>query len=701
MTNGTSDINVVAVNAATHISQVSLPSTSLTVSNNCVPMQSPFNVSQSIFHTDFIFGCKKIDRQKKKIMSSSSSSSECVWPEYLERFRGLTGEQMMEAGISPVKPEYWDFDAAKREKKAREQREQTRKRSVDQLSSSSSSSSSPSLASKRQRVGFTKSDRSKMLCPKSAINWPCDYGERCQFMHDVDAYLASRSDDLQGKCPQFEALGYCYAGYKCRYLGSHLGDDNKLTYELTDERFHGRQPVDGKARIALERANKKRPWKDRRNGRDADTVEVFLRQKEADMRAQRNIENAVDNDKEKESVDKEEERVDAIDDDDDDDDEPSVASSSSNEVDDVPLRAVEHARVDFRDKLILAPLTTTGNLPFRKVCKRFGADITVSEMALGRQLLQGSNSEWSLMRRDACEDVFGVQLAGCQVSEVVNAARAVMALGKTPPDFIDLNCGCPIDTMFKKGLGSALLNRKQRMQDIMRGLKGAIDVPVTIKVRMGVDDGKPNVHEYIGDAGAWGASAITIHGRSREQRYTRPADWSYVGRCVKLAGDLPVIGNGDVYNWRTALDWKASSGVSSLMLARGALIKPWLFAEIKERRDWDISAPERLDMIGGFCRSGMTLWGSDDRGIANTRRFLLEWLSFTYRYVPIGIAECVPSSLQLRPPTAYVGRSDLETQLASDDPLQWIRLTEMFLGKAPEGFTFTPKHRANSYTVVI
>ena len=195
---------------------------------------------------------------------------------------------------------------------------------------------------------------------------------------------------------------------------------------------------------------------------------------------------------------------------------------------------------------------------------------------------------------------------------------------------------------------------------------------------------------------------ITLHGRSREQRYTKLADWDYIKDCVLEAkrpfGDslIPLFGSGDIMSHEEYYERIESSSVNGIMLARGALIKPWLFTEIKEHRTWDISATERMDILKKYVNYGLENWGSDTEGVEKTRRFLLEWLSFLYRYIPVGLLERLPQRINERPPR-YVGRNDLETLFSSGSCRDWITITEMLLGKVSQNFSFIPKHKANAY----
>lgn len=360
------------------------------------------------------------------------------------------------------------------------------------------------------------------------------------------------------------------------------------------------------------------------------------------------------------------------------------------------LNAREKKLIDFRGKLYLAPLTTVGNLPFRRVCKALGADITCGEMAMCTNLLQGQASEWALLRRHSSEDLFGVQICGAYPDTVARTVDLIDS--ECNVDFIDINMGCPIDIVVNKGAGSSLLTKPMRMKNIIQAASGTVDKPLTVKVRMGYFEGRNRVDSLITDICHWGASSVTIHGRSRQQRYSKLADWDYIYQCARKAPDaLQVLGNGDIFSYT---DWNNHisdcSKLSTCMIARGALIKPWIFTEVKEQRHWDISSGERLSILKDFVHSGLEHWGSDSKGVETTRHFLLEWLSYTHRYIPVGLLDVIPQRSNWRPPS-YFGRNDLETLMASDSAADWIRISEMVLGRVPAGFSFAPKHKSNAY----
>ncbi|GAA5845247.1 hypothetical protein JCM11251_003856 [Rhodosporidiobolus azoricus] len=371
-----------------------------------------------------------------------------------------------------------------------------------------------------------------------------------------------------------------------------------------------------------------------------------------------------------------------------------------------PIRASEKKRLDFAGKLWMAPLTTVGNLPFRRIAVENGCDITVSEMGLAQEFLSGNANEWSLVRRHPSEKTFGVQICGSKPQVLVPAAEAIAK--NTEIDFLDINCGCPIDLVFNKGAGSALLAHANKLGRSLVGMSKVLgEVPLTVKIRTGVTNSQPTAHKLMPRLQKeWGVSAVTMHGRSRQQRYKAFADYKYIGECVKVLRDtasdeglapIPIFGNGDAYDHRAYWENVEASGVDGIMIARGALIKPWIFTEIKERRDWDISSRERLDMIGKLCNYGLEHWGADQIGLNKCRRFVCEALSFTHRYVPVGLLERATDSTSVhmnQRAFPYKGRDELETLLASDQAKDWVNITSMFLGPPPEDWSFLPKHKA-------
>ena len=310
-------------------------------------------------------------------------------------------------------------------------------------------------------------------------------------------------------------------------------------------------------------------------------------------------------------------------------------------------------------------------------------------------LLNGQASEWALLKRHPDEDVFGVQIAAGFPD--VFGRTCELIENEMEVDFVDLNLGCPLDIVCDKGSGAALMQREKRIKGSVEGILKILSCPVTIKMRTGWDMAKPFAHQLVPKIQSWGfdgIAAVMVHGRSRLQRYSKEADWDYIGRVAASQDSsrpiLPLIGNGDIYTFKDYEEKVKREGLSSCaMLARGALIKPWLPTEIKERRNWDISATERLDILKDFVKFGLEHWGTDQQGINNCRRFLLEWLSFLHRYCPIALLEegC-SQQLNMRPPLYMEGRSDLETLFLSPHSDDWIKISEMLLGPVPEGFRF-------------
>uniref|UniRef100_UPI001EAE9DA6 tRNA-dihydrouridine(47) synthase [NAD(P)(+)]-like n=1 Tax=Oncorhynchus gorbuscha TaxID=8017 RepID=UPI001EAE9DA6 len=540
----------------------------------------------------------------------------------------------------------------------------------------------------------------RRLCPSiiQERETKCVYGDKCKFIHDVAEYMALKPADVGEHCYLYDTFGKCHYGLSCRFARAHTSADLKnLANEERVKAMEGRTPV----RNSLD---KDLQWRLRKKvvpftASDAYMKTVFKGGHKAGegwkkAATAENIDNCCSavvhsqcSEGEKPQTDNQgtevsQENLALV---------KTIGPLTDDDV--IKLRQCEKKQVDFKDKLYLAPLTTCGNLPFRRICKRFGADITCGEMAMCTNLLQGQSSEWALLKRHESEDIFGVQVEGCFPDTMTRCAELLN--NKIDVDFVDINSGCPIDLVYKKGGGCGLMTRTNKFEQIIRGMNSVLDVPLTVKIRTGVQEKANIAHKLIPEMKNWGVSMITLHGRSREQRYTKSADWDYINTCSQLASPIPLFGNGDILSYYDAMKARETE-VSGIMLARGALIKPWVFTEIKERRDWDISSSERLDVLRDFTHYGLEHWGSDTQGLEKTRNFLLEWLSFMCRYIPVGLLEQVPQRINERPPY-YMGRDYMESLMASQHVGDWIKISEMLLGPVPKNFNFLPKHKANAY----
>lgn len=281
-----------------------------------------------------------------------------------------------------------------------------------------------------------------------------------------------------------------------------------------------------------------------------------------------------------------------------------------------------------RGRLIMAPMSRGTDLPFRRLASEWDARVCVGEMAYAHKVVRGHKGDLALLRRHPSEACFGVQLAGKRPH--VMAEAAVMA-EERGADFIDINLGCPIDDTTRRGFGAALLRRATRVRDIVEAMRSVVSVPVTVKLRLGWSSEKPTYLAVARAAQEAGAAAVTLHARSRAQRYRRPADWSHVRRLVESI-DIPVIGNGDILTWQDARDRLRQTGCAAVMVGRWALAKPWIFREFEQQRDIFPTTEERVAILKRYVALCRELLGDDERGRERTRRFLVFHQDFFRRY---------------------------------------------------------------------
>ena len=316
--------------------------------------------------------------------------------------------------------------------------------------------------------------------------------------------------------------------------------------------------------------------------------------------------------------------------------------------------------------MILAPLTKGGNLPFRRLCADFGMDTSVSEMIYARGLLKGSPVEHARMRRAESEKTFGVQFATNQVEEGLNAIELIQ---KSGADFVDLNCGCPIYDVTRRGLGSSLLRSPTKLHKLVKGLvDGSPGIPITVKIRLGCEADTINCLENVKAAREAGAAAITIHGRTAQQGYSRDANWDLIQQAVNECkeegyGHVPIIGNGDILTYYEARRRIRETGVDSVMVGRGALAKPWIFKEFNDNATWQPTMIERVEVYFTLARYMKDHFGDDDMGRKRAWTFLPWHFEFLTRYCPYPEEEYALQSTD----KPLIQR---RVVLTSDDPLQ-------------------------------
>ena len=280
--------------------------------------------------------------------------------------------------------------------------------------------------------------------------------------------------------------------------------------------------------------------------------------------------------------------------------------------------------------VVMAPMTKGSNLPYRRLATELGARVLVSEMTVARRLKQKRKGEFALIRRFEGEPCFGVQLAGTNAEEMAWAAALVESRGA---DFVDINLGCPIDHFTRKGMGAALGRQPSRVRRIVETMaKGVTRVPVTVKIRLGWNDEMRNHVDVARAAVDGGAQAVFVHGRTRDARYRRAADWDAIGEVV-AAVSVPVVGNGDLLFPHEVDAALRRSGCAGVMTARGALIKPWIFREVAEGHR-DLTTEERLAIYRRYVALALEHWRDDERGRANVRDFTAWHLNFWCRYAP-------------------------------------------------------------------
>jgi len=280
--------------------------------------------------------------------------------------------------------------------------------------------------------------------------------------------------------------------------------------------------------------------------------------------------------------------------------------------------------VEITGKAALAPMAGVADRAFRKICMDFGAACVIGEMVSAKGLTYGDRKSAELLELDQDVRPAAIQLFGDDPAIMAEAAQQTLAYR---PDWIDINMGCPAPKIAGNHCGSALMREPELCRRIVQAVKEAVPVPVTAKIRKGYAKDEINAVEVARACEAGGADAITIHGRTRDQMYAPPVDWDII-RQVKQAVRIPVIGNGDVVDAKSAATLYEQTGCDLIMVGRGALGRPWIFQQIEAYLNHEAILP--------------------DPGIAQRMSILMKQVQLTAEYK----GECV-ALLEARKHTAW------------------------------------------------
>ena len=269
------------------------------------------------------------------------------------------------------------------------------------------------------------------------------------------------------------------------------------------------------------------------------------------------------------------------------------------------LKDFKIGNINIEGGLCLGPMAGVSDLPFRHLCKEMGASLLVTEMVSAKAIYFKNKNTEPLMKIDKGEHPIALQLFGSDPDIIAQMAASIEARDF---DIFDFNMGCPVPKIVNNGEGSALMKNPKLVEEVLTKLVRSVKKPVTLKIRKGFNDDNINAVEIAKIAEASGVSAVAIHARTREQYYSGKADWSII-KDVKSNLGIPVIGNGDVVDGKSAKEMYEYTGCDGIMIARAARGNPWIFKEIRGYLNGEIiEKPEKdeiVDMILKHCKLQM------------------------------------------------------------------------------------------------
>ncbi|KHK98319.1 tRNA-dihydrouridine synthase [Microbacterium mangrovi] len=290
--------------------------------------------------------------------------------------------------------------------------------------------------------------------------------------------------------------------------------------------------------------------------------------------------------------------------------------------------------------VVLAPMAGITNTAFRRLCREYGAGLYVSEMITTRALVERNATTMRLITHHESETPRSIQLYGVDPKTTAEAVRILVAEDRA--DHIDLNFGCPVPKVTRKGGGSALPWKLGLFRDIVSGaVRAAGDIPLTVKMRKGIDDEHLTYLDAARVAEDAGVSAIALHGRTAAQFYSGEADWSAIARLKEAVTTVPVLGNGDIWSADDAVRMMAETGCDGVVVGRGCLGRPWLFGDLARALGGpESSAGEPVDATLGFVARAfrrhaellVEFFEDEDRGCRDIRKHV----AWYFKGYPVG-----------------------------------------------------------------